>query len=144
MTHKAWWRGLVCFTLCSVLFLHTALPLFDSLLEQCGRLCWDSCRCCRLLMAPVFLHVCCVLSGAFSEAEWTYVRREQYCFKGPVLTATNIRVQNFLSLLAVREDRLRTYKRNIEARSHSRCLPRKSSTRYVFCVCVCSPGYFSL
>jgi len=91
-------------------------------------------------MTLVFLHVCCVLSGAFSQAEWTYVRREQYCFKSPELTATNIRVKNSFSMLPLRKDRLCKCKQNIEARSRSRCCCRKA-VRVTCFTCVCNPGY---
>jgi hypothetical protein len=65
------------------------------------------------------------------------VRREQYCFKSPELTSTNIRVQIFffLPILPVREDRLCTWKRYVEARSRSPCCGGKA-VRFTCFACV--------
>lgn len=53
-------------------------------------------------------------SAAYFQAHFRRLS-EQYCFKSPELTATNIRVQNSLFMLPVREDR-RMCQHNIEAR----------------------------
>ena len=105
MTHKAWWRGLVCFTLCSVLFVHTALPLFDSLLEQ-NAAGWAG----TVAVAAVCKwHLSFSTSVTYFQAHFQRlsehnVRREQYCFESPELTATNIRVQNSFSILCLTTD----------------------------------------
>ena len=119
MTHKARWRGLVCFALCSVLFLHTALPLFDSLLEQNAAGCAGT-----MAVAAVCWPLSFSTSAAYFQAHFRRLSK-QHCFKSPELTATNIRVQNSLSMLPVREDR-RMCQHNIEARSRSRCCRGKA------------------